>query len=74
MNEYIKLFPKVELHTHLNGCIREQTLNTWHTNSKVTEYIDSFLSPETNSKQALSNCFRSFDLLFSELEFVFLLK
>ena len=64
MKEFIKSFPKVELHTHLNGCIREETLNKWHKNKEVTKYIDSFMSPETNSKEAMENCFKSFDLIY----------
>lgn len=64
MYEFIKSFPKVELHTHLNGCIREETLNKWHKNKEVTKYIDSFMSPETNSKEAMENCFKSFDLIY----------
>lgn len=64
MEQLIQQFPKVELHTHLNGCIREETLNRWHSDKHVTEYIDSFLSPSTNSKEALSNCFKSFDLIY----------
>ena len=64
MKEFIKSFPKVELHTHLNGCIREETLNKWHKNKEVTKYIDSFMCPETNSKEAMENCFKSFDLIY----------
>ena len=64
MKDFIKSFPKVELHTHLNGCIREETLNKWHQNKEVTKYIDSFLSPKTNGKEAMGNCFKSFDLIY----------
>ena len=64
MKEFIKLFPKVELHTHLNGCIREETLNKWHQNKEVTKYIDSFMSPKTGGKEAMGNCFKSFDLIY----------
>ena len=64
MEEYIHSFPKVELHTHLNGCIREETLNKWHKNKEVTKYIDSFMSPKTNGKEAMGNCFKSFDLIY----------
>jgi len=64
MKEFIKSFPKVELHTHLNGGIREETLNKWHKNKEVTKYIDSFLSPKTNSQKAMENCFKSFDLIY----------
>ena len=64
MKDFIKSFPKVELHTHLNGCIREETLNNWHQNKEVTKYIDSFLSPKTNGKEAMGNCFKSFDLIY----------
>lgn len=64
MKQIIEQYPKVELHTHLNGCIREHTLNSWHSNSNVTDLIDSFLSPETNGKIALSKCFTAFDLIY----------
>ena len=64
MKDFIKSFPKIELHTHLNGCIREETLNKRHQNKEVTKYIDSFLSPKTSSKEAMENCFKSFDLIY----------
>ena len=64
MKDFIKSFAKVELHTHLNGCIWEETLNNWHQNKQVTKYIDSFLSPKTNGKGAMGNYFKSFNLIY----------
>ncbi|EDR23296.1 adenosine deaminase, putative [Entamoeba dispar SAW760] len=64
MDFFIQQFPKVELHSHLNGSIREDTLKMWHQNANITELIDSILSPETSCEEALSNCFKSFDLIY----------
>ncbi|KAL7719236.1 adenosine deaminase [Entamoeba marina] len=64
LDNFIHQFPKVELHTHLNGCIRENTLINWHSNKDVTKYINSFFSPDISSTESLSNCFKSFDLIY----------
>ncbi|ELP94028.1 adenosine deaminase, putative [Entamoeba invadens IP1] len=64
MDSFINQFPKVELHTHLNGCIREETLKKWHKNPNITTTIDKILSPTSTSEESLSNCFVVFDLIY----------
>jgi adenosine deaminase len=55
MNDFIINAPKVELHAHLNGCIRESTLFELAQERSVTLSDHHFAAPSTTASSPLSD-------------------
>jgi len=54
---FCRLFPKVELHAHLNGCIRDDTLRELY----QTLYHESVVLPP---RRTLDECFQTFNIIY----------
>ena len=58
--EFIKKVPKVELHAHINGCIRDNTLLELLENSGADQEALKKLHVQLGDERSLSQCFDLF--------------
>ncbi|KAL6072907.1 Adenosine deaminase like [Balamuthia mandrillaris] len=62
--EWCRLLPKVELHAHLNGSLRDQTvLELWEQSQQKTDFDLGQIKVPLNDSRTLSECFELFAII-----------
>jgi adenosine deaminase len=64
MNAFCRLLPKCELHAHLNGSVRDQTIVELAKEQNIAISLDACKRGETTGDRTLAQCFAMFDVIY----------